>query len=116
MRGQTPMLDIEYRDGSQAGHVDRRQFLRGLTTAGALVGAGGVRAAGSSGSGSPGASGSPTATGAPRRGGDLKVGLTGGSGSDPLDPHKGLTSLDTARAQALYQPLLQLTTKAQTEF
>jgi len=46
----------------------------------------------------------------------LKVGLTGGSGSDTLDPHKGLTYLDTARAQSLYQPLLQLNTRAQTEF
>jgi len=46
----------------------------------------------------------------------LKVGLTGGSGTDTLDPHKGLTYLDTARAQGLYQPLLQLNTKAQTEF
>ena len=44
------------------------------------------------------------------------MGLTGGSGSDTLDPHKGLTYLDTARAQSLYQPLLQLNTKAQTEF
>jgi peptide/nickel transport system substrate-binding protein len=44
------------------------------------------------------------------------VGLTGGSGSDTLDPHKGLTYLDTARAQSLYQPLLQLNTAAQTEF
>jgi peptide/nickel transport system substrate-binding protein len=137
------MNDIEYRDGShgmtdtfrpytwnsvrdhgaenrpdfgQPGHVNRRQFLRGLTAAGALVGSGGVLAACGSGSGSPGASVSPSATGAPRRGGDLKVGLTGGSGSDTLDPHKGLTYLDTARAQGLYQPLLQLNTKAQTEF
>ena len=39
--------------------------------------------------------------------GRWKVGLTGGSGSDTLDPHKGLTYLDTARAQSLYQPLLQ---------
>jgi len=96
--------------------VDRRQFLRGLTAAGALVGSGGVLAACSSGAGSPGASGSPSAAGAPRRGGDLKVGLTGGSGSDTLDPHNGLTYLDTARAQGLYQPLLQLNTKAQAEF
>jgi peptide/nickel transport system substrate-binding protein len=46
----------------------------------------------------------------------LKVGLTGGSGTDTLDPHKGLTYLDTARAQSLYQPLLQLNGGAQTEF
>ena len=44
------------------------------------------------------------------------MGLTGGSGADTLDPHKGLTYLDTARAQSLYQPLLQLNTQAQTEF
>ncbi|HEX6934721.1 MAG TPA: ABC transporter substrate-binding protein [Streptosporangiaceae bacterium] len=95
--------------------VGRRQFLRGLAATGALAGTGGFLAACSSGgSGTP--STSPSAGGAPRRGGDLKVGLTGGSGSDTLDPHKGLTYLDTARAQSLYQPLLQLNTKAQTEF
>ena len=32
------------------------------------------------------------------------------------DPHKGLTYLDTARAQALYQPLIQLNAQGQTEF
>jgi hypothetical protein len=44
------------------------------------------------------------------------VGLTGGSGADTLDPHKALTYLDSARAQCLYQPLLQLNAAAQTEF
>src|SRR6266704_2782811 len=94
----------------------RRQFLRGLAATGALAGSGGFLAACSSGGGSAGPTTAPTATGAARRGGDLKVGLTGGSGSDTLDPHKGLTYLDTARAQSLYQPLLQLDTKAQAEF
>ena len=116
------MNDIERRarsDGTRdlPDPLGRRQFLQGLAAAGALTGAGGLLSACSSGgSGSPGPSASPSATGAPRRGGSLKVGLTGGSGSDTLDPHKGLTYLDTARAQALYQPLLQLNTKAQTEF
>ena len=59
---------------------------------------------------------SPSPGGPARGGGNLKVGLTGGSGSDTLDPHKGLTYLDTARAQSLYQPLLQLNTQAQAEF
>jgi peptide/nickel transport system substrate-binding protein len=36
------------------------------------------------------------------------VGLAGGSDKDTLDPHNGLTYLDTARAQALYQPLVRL--------
>jgi peptide/nickel transport system substrate-binding protein len=96
--------------------LGRRQFLRGLAATGALAGTGGFLAACSSGGGSTGSSTSPKANGEPSRGGDLKVGLTGGSGSDTLDPHKGLTYLDTARAQSLFQPLLQLNTQAQAEF
>jgi peptide/nickel transport system substrate-binding protein len=93
----------------------RREFLRGLAATGALAGAGGLLAAcGGSSSSSPAST--PTAPAARRTGGALKVGLTGGSGSDTLDPHKGLTYLDSARAQSLYQPLLQLNTQAQTEF
>src|SRR3989440_2648096 len=101
--------------GIRTDPLDRRQFLRGLAGTGALAGAGGLLAACSSGSSTPAAS-SPTATSARKRGGSLKVGLTGGSGSDTLDPHNGLTYLDTARAQSLYQPLLQLNTRAQAEF
>src|SRR5215813_14936945 len=100
--------------GERTDPPGRRQFLRGLAGTGVLAGAGSLLAACSSGSPAPSASG--PATSAPRRGGALKVGLTGGSGSDTLDPHKGLTYLDTARAQSLYQPLLQLNTRAQTEF
>jgi peptide/nickel transport system substrate-binding protein len=96
--------------------IERRQVLRGFVAAGALAGAGSLLSACSSGSTSSGqAAASPTST-AKRRGGALKVGLTGGSGTDTLDPHKGLTYLDTARAQSLYQPLLQLNGGAQTEF
>src|SRR4249920_1054855 len=101
--------------GERTDPLGRRQFLRGLAGAGALAGAGGLLAACSSGSPAPAASSSPAATAAKKPGGALKVGLTGGSGSDTLDPHKGLTYLDTARAQSLYQPLLQLNTRAQTQ-
>ena len=98
-----------------ASALGRRQFLQGLAATGAIAGTGSLLAAcSSSGSSSP-APAAP-ASRAKRRGGSLKVGLTGGSGSDTLDPHKGLTYLDTARAQSLYQPLLQLNTSAQTEF
>jgi peptide/nickel transport system substrate-binding protein len=104
--------------GAPGGHTEppgRRQFLRGLAATGALAGAGSLLAAcGGSGSSSPAST--PTAPGGARKGGTLKVGLTGGSGSDTLDPHKGLTYLDSARAQSLYQPLLQLNAQAQTEF
>jgi peptide/nickel transport system substrate-binding protein len=104
--------------GEPGGHTEppgRRQFLRGLAATGALAGAGSLLAAcGGSGSSSPAST--PTAPAGARKGGALKVGLTGGSGSDTLDPHKGLTYLDSARAQSLYQPLLQLNAQAQTEF
>ena len=100
--------------GKPGNALERRQFLRGIVATGAIAGAGGLLSACSS-AGSSQAAASPTSTGK-RRGGALKVGLTGGSGSDTLDPHKGLTYLDTARAQSLYQPLLQLNTSAQTEF
>src|SRR5262245_11202648 len=112
---ETDHGDRPGRPGETADPLGRRQFLRGLAGAGALAGAGGLLAACSSGSPAPAAN-SPAATAARKRGGALKVGLTGGSGTDTLDPHKGLTYLDTARAQGLYQPLLQLNTKAQTEF
>ena len=92
----------------------RRQFLRGVAATGAAAAAGGLLAAcGSSGTPSTTKT-TPAAT--RKRGGDLKVGLSGGSGSDTLDPHHGLTYLDTARAQSLYQPLVQLNAQAQTEY
>jgi peptide/nickel transport system substrate-binding protein len=106
----------EPRGHNEPSGPDRRQFLRGLAATGALASAGGLLAACSSGSSSPAASSGPKAPTTRRTGGGLKVGLTGGSGSDTLDPHKGLTYLDSARAQSLYQPLLQLNAQAQTEF
>jgi peptide/nickel transport system substrate-binding protein len=80
---------------------------------GAAAGAGSLIAACTS-SASSTASTTPANT-ASKRGGDLKVGLSGSSGADTLDPHAGLTYLDSARAQSLYQPLLQLNDQAQTE-
>jgi peptide/nickel transport system substrate-binding protein len=107
---------VERPDHGKPGNgLERRQFLRGIVATGAIAGAGSLLGACSSSSSSGQAAASPTST-VKRRGGALKVGLTGGSGSDTLDPHKGLTYLDTARAQSLYQPLLQLNTSAQTEF
>ncbi len=44
------------------------------------------------------------------------MGLAGGSGNDTLDPHAGLTYLDSARAQSMYQSLVQLDVKAQNTF
>jgi peptide/nickel transport system substrate-binding protein len=103
------------------GALGRRQFLRGVAVAGAAAGAGGLLAACSSGS-SPTDSASSRAASAraaaktPKQGGNLKVGLAGGSSSDTLDPHQGLTYLDTGRFEALYQPLVKLDKQAQNDF
>jgi peptide/nickel transport system substrate-binding protein len=92
--------------------LDRRQFIRGVAATGAVVGAGGLIAACSSSSSTSSAT---TTIAAPKRGGNLKVGLSGSSGADTLDPHAGLTYLDSARAESLYESLLQLNTQAQIE-
>jgi peptide/nickel transport system substrate-binding protein len=97
--------------------LGRRQFLRGIAATGAVAGAGSLLAA-CAGSG-PSASGANNANQTSRtlrRGGNLKLGLTGGSSSDTLDPHKSLTYSDTARLQSLYQPLAQLNAQAQVEY
>jgi peptide/nickel transport system substrate-binding protein len=87
----------------------RRQFLAG---AAAATAAGGLLAAcGSVPATAPGRAAPPK-----RYGGNLKAGLTGGSSSDTLDPHRGLTYLDTARAQTLYEPLAQLDADARVKY
>ena len=80
-----------------------------------MAGAGSLLAA-CSGSGSSTHQHLLRASRALRRGGNLKLGLTGGSSSDTVDPHKSLTYLDTSRLQSLYQPLVQLNAQAQVEY
>jgi peptide/nickel transport system substrate-binding protein len=93
----------------------RRQFLRGIAAAGALAGGGSLLAA--CGGSSAGATQHlDQASRTLKRGGNLKLGLTGGSSSDTLDPHKSLTYIDTSRLQSLYQPLVQLNAQAQVEY
>jgi peptide/nickel transport system substrate-binding protein len=92
--------------------VDRRQFLRGIAATGAAAGASGLLAACSS---RPAAR--PAGAGVRNRhGGDLKAGLTGGGAADTLDPHQGVSYLDTARASALYEPLVHLSPDARLEY
>ncbi|HEY2693581.1 MAG TPA: ABC transporter substrate-binding protein [Streptosporangiaceae bacterium] len=93
--------------------LGRRELLRGLAVTGALTGAGGLLAAcGHSAANPAGAAHSRT----PNRGGNLKIGMSGGSSSDTLDPHQGLTYLDTGRFEALYQPLVKLSGTAAIEY
>ena len=54
---------------------------------------------------------------APKKGGNLRVGLTGGGSSDTLNPFfGGISAIGTARAQQLYQPLIQLANNAQLQY
>jgi peptide/nickel transport system substrate-binding protein len=92
--------------------LGRRQFLRGIAFTGAVAGTGGLIAACSS---SPSSSSGHSAAQS-KVGGNLKVGLTGGGPSDTVDPHKGLTYLDSSRLQSLYSPLVQLDANAQLEY
>ena len=91
--------------------LNRRQFLQGITAVGAAAGTGGLLTA-CTGSSPASTAGAKIAG---KRGGDLTVGLSGSSGADTLDPHNGTTYLDAARAQALYQPLVQLDHQAQLQ-
>jgi peptide/nickel transport system substrate-binding protein len=100
------------RPGTEFG---RRQFLRGIAVAGAAASAGSLLAA-CGGSSSGATQHLDQANRSLRRGGDLKLGLSGGSSSDTLDPHKSLTYIDTSRLQSLYQPLVQLDAQAQVEY
>jgi peptide/nickel transport system substrate-binding protein len=93
----------------------RRQFLRGIAAAGAAAGAGSLLAA-CGGSSSGATQHAAQASRTTRHGGNLKLGLSGGSSSDTLDPHKSLTYIDTSRLQSLYQPLVQLDAQAQVEY
>ncbi len=93
-----------------AGRMTRRELIVRATVLGLSMSSIGALLAACA----PASSTGPT-TASPKPGGVLRVGLSGGSSSDTLDPHMGLTYLDTARANQIYQPLLQLNAGAQTE-
>jgi peptide/nickel transport system substrate-binding protein len=91
--GQTP---------TSADAMGRRRFLRTVAGAGAVAGSGGLLAACGSGGQKP----ASAAAGLKRRGGSLKVGMTGGSSSDTIDPNKPVVDLDISRVMSLYEPLV----------
>ncbi|HEY2059637.1 MAG TPA: ABC transporter substrate-binding protein [Amycolatopsis sp.] len=79
----------------------RRRFLTAAVGGAALLGAAPLlTACGGNGV----AAAAPT--GPPRRGGTLRVGVTGGGASDTIDPHIPATNPDIARVINLYEPLL----------
>lgn len=95
--------------------IDRRTILRSALAGGVTLAAGGLLSACTPESTSPSNTGGSNS--APKRGGNLNVGLTGGSSSDSLNPFLGgISAIGTARAQQLYQPLVQLGSDAQLEY
>jgi peptide/nickel transport system substrate-binding protein len=88
--------------------VPRRQVLAGLVGAGLAAGAGGILAA----CGGSGPAAVRTGPDSRRYGGNLQVGLIGGSSADTLDPHKGVTDIDISRIQTIYEPLVALDIQA----
>jgi peptide/nickel transport system substrate-binding protein len=97
--------------GFLAGRMTRRELIVRATVVGLSASSIGALLAACGGSTTATGTGTPT----PRTGGTLRAGLSGGSSSDTLDPHMGLTYLDTARVNSIYQPLLKLNAAAQTE-
>ena len=97
------------------GTIGRRAFLRysGLGAV-AVGGASALAACGSSSSPSS-VSSAPAAAGKPRKGGTLHAGLTGGTGSDTVDAHRGVDNVDFARIIALYDALIAYDLQAQNK-
>jgi len=85
----------------------RKQIVHGAIGAGAAFTAAPLLAACGGGSSSPSSSGGGSA-GSPKPGGDLRVGMLGGSSSDTLDAGRIVTEPDTIRAMALYSGLVRL--------
>lgn len=54
--------------------------------------------------------------GPPKRGGTLRVGVTGGGASDTLDPHSPVASPDIARVRNLYEPLVDRDAEYEMEY
>ena len=84
-----------------SGQLSRRAFVGGLAAAGLGVP---LAACGSSASSASTSAG----TGKPKRGGRLRVAMTGGGSSDTLDAHSTVNFLDAARVAQLYDPLAAL--------
>src|SRR3989440_12693422 len=103
------VISVDRSDGSDAltsaASLGRRQFLRGIAATGAIAGSGGLLAACS---GSSTSSSHAAASGGPKRGGDLKVRLTGGGPTGTSKPHQKNTHHDSSPPQTLHKPPVQL--------
>src|SRR6516162_9491766 len=110
------------RAGGQKGHdmtdVSRRQLLVG---AAGLAAVGGLAAACGSSSSSPSTGAATGASGTPKRGGNFRLGVTGGGSKDIMDGQNIITKPDQARLVSAFETLLlfdenyQLTTNGLAE-
>lgn len=83
--------------------LTRRQVLRGAAGGAVFLGAGGLLAACGGGGGKPAATTGPAK--AIKRGGSVRVGVTGGGSKDTVDAHKVTSDADVARTRQLYEPV-----------
>ncbi len=94
----------EITDFVRGKRVTRRQILGGAAAVGGLAALGPFASA--CGSDSTSSSASPSAAaGTPNKGGDLMVGIVGGSAKDTADPHKGSYEPDIAIQYIMYEGL-----------
>jgi peptide/nickel transport system substrate-binding protein len=93
------------RPGGDDGGLSRRDLLVG---AGSVLLAGGLAACGGSGGGSSSAAtgGSSAAAGTPKKGGNFRLGVTGGGASDIIDGQSIITKPDQARLAASWETLV----------
>ena len=82
----------------------RRSLIKGAAAMGAAAAIGPIAAACGS-SGGTSASSSASAAGTPNKGGDLVVGIVGGSSKDTADPHTGSYEPDIAIQYIMYEGL-----------
>lgn len=85
--------------------LSRRSLLKGAAAMGAAAAIGPIASACGSGESTTDASGSAAAEGSPTKGGDLMVGIVGGSAKDTADPHKGSFEPDIAIQYIMYEGL-----------
>ena len=83
--------------------VTRRDLLKGAAALGGVAALGPLASA--CGSGTSSSSSSSSAAGTPNKGGDLMVGIVGGSAKDTADPHTGSYEPDIAIQYIMYEGL-----------
>ena len=83
--------------------VSRRSLLKGAAAMGAVAALGPIASACGGGEASTGEEGTPS--GEPKKGGDLKIGIVGGSAKDTVDPQVANFEPDITNAYIMYELL-----------